>query len=105
MTHPDRRKFLLRSVQAAGMLAASGLLDRNSAAAAILRDATAAPVYTRRNIYCLNAYSSDIVAYKAAITAMKALPATNGTSWLAQANIHGAFAPPPGMIADACQHG
>jgi hypothetical protein len=101
----NRRRFLVRSLESAGMLAASGLLDRNSAAAAILRDVTAAPIYTRRNIYCLNAYSSEVVAYKAAITAMQALPATNGRSWMAQANIHGAFAPPAGMIADACEHG
>jgi hypothetical protein len=62
-------------------------------------------VLMRRNVYCLAATSSPIAAYRAAITAMKALPATNGTSWLAQANIHGSFSPPPAMITSACQHG
>jgi tyrosinase len=44
-------------------------------------------------------------AYKKGVTEMRSRPATDPTSWLAQANIHGAFSPPPGMIADACQHG
>jgi len=35
---------------------------------------------------------------------MQALPDTNGVSWMAQANIHGTFTPPPGMITAACQH-
>jgi len=80
--------------------------------------------YVRRNVYCLNSYSPEIVAYKKAIAVMRARPATDPTSWQAQANIHGAFTPdpahgivnvcppattadfvaPPGMIASVCRH-
>jgi tyrosinase len=104
MENMDRREWLIAALGSAGLLGASGLFNRNSAYASILAEATA-QVYTRRNVYCLSATSREIVSYKAAITAMRALPATNGTSWMAQANIHGTFAPPPGMITDACQHG
>ena len=100
----DRRDFVAAALGGVGLLGASALLGSNAAAASILREA-AATVYTRRNVYCLNAYSPEIVAYKTGISAMKALPATNGTSWLAQANIHGAIVPPAGMIANACEHG
>lgn len=81
--------------------------------------------HIRRNVYCLTASSPEIRAYKRAITAMRARPATDPTSWQAQSNIHGAFRPNPGagivnrcppasvadfmalpgMIANACQHG
>ncbi len=103
MTDMGRRDFLITALGSAGLLGASGLLDTNSAYGAILREVNG-QVFTRRNVYCLRARSREIVAYKAAITAMKALPATNGTSWVAQANIHGASAAPAGMIASACQH-
>ncbi|MFN2397738.1 MAG: tyrosinase family protein [Gemmatimonadaceae bacterium] len=100
----DRRDFMIAALGGAGLLGASGLLGTSSALASILPEATAT-VYTRRNVYCLNAYSREIVAYKAAINAMRALPDTNGISWMAQANIHGATAPPAGMITDVCEHG
>ncbi|NUO64667.1 MAG: hypothetical protein HOQ12_06860 [Gemmatimonadaceae bacterium] len=98
-----RRDFLFAAVGSAGLLGASGLLDRASAYASILAEASA-HVYTRRNVYCLTATSPEIMAYKKAIGLMRALPATNAVSWLAQANIHGAFGPPARMIANACQH-
>jgi len=98
-----RRDFLFAAVSGAGLLGASGLLDRNSAYASLLSDA-GAHVYTRRSVYCLTDTSPEIVAYRKAITTMRALPATNPVSWLAQANIHGAFSPPAGMIANACRH-
>ncbi len=79
--------------------------------------------FIRRNVYCLNAYSPEIMAYKRAIQVIRGRPATDPTSWQAQSNIHGAFKPdpangivnycqggpanfvaPPGMIADACRH-
>lgn len=63
-----------------------------------------AQVRLRRNVYCLGNSSPQIVAYRNAIAVMKARPATNGTSWIAQANIHGAASAPSGMIANACQH-
>lgn len=104
MADMRRRDFLITALSSAGLLGASGLLDRNSAYADILRDVRS-QVFTRRNVYCMRAHTREIVSYKAAITAMMALPNTNGTGWDAQANIHGASAPPAGMIANACQHG
>ena len=98
-----RRDFLFAAVGSAGLLGASGLLERGSAYASLLSEASA-HVYTRRNVYCLTATSPEIVAYKKAIAVMQALPATNPLRWLAQANSHGAVSPPAGMIANACQH-
>jgi hypothetical protein len=63
-----------------------------------------AAVRFRRNVYCLSATSATITAYRTAVQTMKSRPATNPTSWTAQANIHGAFSPPAGMIANACRH-
>lgn len=103
MPDMNRRDFLVAAVGSAGLLGASGLLDRSSAYAEILAE-TSAHVYSRRNVYCMTAGSREIIAYSAAIKAMKALPATNPVSWLAQANIHGAVTPPSGMITNACQH-
>lgn len=60
--------------------------------------------FVRQNVYCMTSYSPALVAYKNAINAMSAKPATDPTSWLAQANIHGTYSPPAGMITDACQH-
>src|ERR1051326_4737983 len=103
MSDMKRRDFLLAAVGSAGLLGASGLLDRSSAYAEILAKSSA-HVHRRRNVYCMTAHARDIVAYSNAIRAMKAPPATNPVSWLAQANIHGAFTSPAGMIANACQH-
>ncbi len=43
---------------------------------------------TRKNIANLSATDPVVVTYKAAVAAMKALPASNPISWQAQANIH-----------------
>lgn len=105
MNDMDRRDFLT------GLLGGVTLVSGFSfprVAEAIERFAPAAvpsAVVLRRNIYCLTTNSPDIVAYRAAITVMKSRPATDPTSWLAQANIHGAFNAPGGMIANACEHG
>jgi len=103
MEDMDRRDFMAAALGGVTFLGASGFLGRNPAIAAVLSEA-ATQVYTRRNVYCLTAASPEIVAYKTAIQAMQALPDTNGVSWMAQANIHGTFTPPPGMITAACQH-
>ena len=103
MTDMDRRDFLLASVVGSATLLGfndspvSRVLER-------LRASTAQQVVVRKNIYCLTASSPDIVAYRSAINTMRSRPATDPTSWLAQANIHGSFSPPPGMITDACEH-
>jgi hypothetical protein len=66
----------------------------------------------RRNIYSL--YNSDpnhptIQAYRQAVSVMKGLPASDPTSWLYQANIHGTNTPvgswPAGAPWSTCDHG
>jgi tyrosinase len=103
MNNMDRREFLVAALGSASLLGASRLWGDSLVHPSIQPDAIA-QVYTRRNIYCLNAGSPEIRAYRTAIKAMQQLPDTDGTSWLAQANIHGALTPPPGMITDVCQH-
>lgn len=119
-----RRTFI-----SSGLFGGIGLLSagRYSNPDPLIEESTsaAAAAHIRRNVYCLTASSPEIRAYRKAITAMRARPATDPTSWQAQSNIHGAFRPnpgagiinicpptssadfvaPPGMIADACQHG
>ena len=50
---------------------------------------------TRRNIAALSPTDPIVTAYRAAVAAMKALPASNPISWVAQANIHN----------NSCPHG
>jgi hypothetical protein len=66
----------------------------------------------RRNIYSL--YNSDpnhptIQAYRQAVSVMKGRPASDPTSWLYQANIHGTNTPvgswPAGAPWSTCDHG
>jgi len=97
MAEMDRREFVVATV---GFGLAACLSGRDVWASVV-----PAPPKTRPNIYCLHANSPILKAYKKGIEEMRSRPATDPTSWLAQANIHGAFSPPPGMIADACQHG
>lgn len=109
MTGPmHRREFLRASLGSAGLIGASGLLDRSSAYAEMLR-ALQPAVGMRRNVYCLTASSREIVSYKAAVAAMTALDANldtthDGTAWTAQANLHGATDPVGGMLTDRCVH-
>lgn len=119
MREIGRREFT------AGALAGLGILLPRPAAPYVITRSRQLPAYRyRKNVYCLTAYSPEIRAYKKAIEVMRARPATDGTSWQAQANIHGAFRPnppagivnacppatsadmvaPPGMIADVCRH-
>ena len=66
----------------------------------------------RRNIYSLynsNPNHPTILAYAQAVSVMKGRPASDATSWLYQANIHGTNAPvggwPPGAPWSTCDHG
>ena len=61
-------------------------------------------IFVRPNLNSLNANSPDIVAYKAGINAMKALPASNPLSWNTWANIHGSPSG-TGALWNTCQHG
>jgi len=62
-------------------------------------------MHVRHNVYCLNPRSREIRSYAKAVAVMQARPTTDPTSWTAQAAIHGTFAPTPGMIVNACEHG
>lgn len=93
MDDMNRRDFVataLAGLTAAGTLAPSA--------------ADARQVLQRRNVYCLSATGAELGAYAKAVQVMKARPATDPTSWIAQANIHGTAAPQAGMISNACQH-
>src|SRR5437867_4450868 len=65
----------------------------------------------RRNIYSLynsNPNHPTIQAYRQGVAQMKTRSATDPTSWLYQANIHGTFAPTPwpaGAPWATCNHG
>lgn len=100
----DRREFLLATVGGIGLLGAS-TLSIPSQALASLADSSTEQNYVRRNIYCLDSCSKTILSYSRAVKVMRSRPATNPRSWVAQANIHGAFSPPGGMIANVCEHG
>jgi tyrosinase len=97
MSAIDRRAFVSTTAATLGALTTPRWLAG--------RRLAQAGTFVRRNVYCLGEYSREILAYKHAIEVMRGRPATDPTSWQAQANIHGALAAPPGMIADACQHG
>jgi tyrosinase len=60
-------------------------------------------VGVRKNVYSLTA--AEITAIKNGIAAMKALPATDKTSWTYQAAIHGTYARPLQPSWNSCQHG
>ena len=122
--HPIARRTFISSGFFGGLgLLSAGKYSRAFEEIAIQPQPTAA-TFIRRNVYCLTASSPEIRAYKKAITAMRARPTTDPTSWQAQSNIHAAFRPnlpngiinicppttsadlvaPPGMIANACRH-
>ena len=63
----------------------------------------AAPV-VRRDIGGLSASDPIITGYKTAVTAMKALPATDPRSWSYQAAIHGTYATPSHTAWNTCEH-
>lgn len=101
MEDMNRREFFLTTVGGLGLLGYGALgVGRTP-----VGPAGDAAIALRRNIYCLTDASPALVAYRKAIQVMRAKPATDPTSWLAQANIHGAFSAPAGMLANVCQHG
>jgi len=61
------------------------------------------PSFIRKNVNSLTL--SEVNALKAGITAMKALPVTDKTSWAFQANIHGTVPFISNPSWNACQHG
>jgi hypothetical protein len=97
MAEMNRREFVVATLS----VGLAGCLNTREAWSA----AVPPPPKIRQNIYCLHPNSPVLKAYKKGVTEMRSRPATDPTSWIAQANIHGAFSPPPGMIANVCQHG
>ncbi|HEY0155871.1 MAG TPA: tyrosinase family protein [Thermoanaerobaculia bacterium] len=94
----SRRKFLTRgAIVASAVIAGPTLFD--------IEELFAQTTFTRRNVGSLTASSSAIVGYKRAINAMRALPASNPTSWAYQAAIHGTTVMPARTAWNTCQHG
>ncbi|HEX3152229.1 MAG TPA: tyrosinase family protein [Gemmataceae bacterium] len=88
-----RRKFLATAgATASGFLCLPG-------------DALGQPgsVRTRRSVFSLTAPIAD---YRTGVGVMKTRSATDPTSWIYQANMHGTYtAPPAGALWNQCQHG
>ena len=116
MADIDRRDFLLAALSGLGGLGLAGCADDTGVLgpaaqrAAMLSEPVPAQkiclnVRTRKNIYCLNASSPDVVSYCTAVAVMKARPASDPTSWQAQRAIHWTIGIPPTAIYDQCQHG
>ena len=62
----------------------------------------------RRDIYSLQSDGPEVTALKAGVSTMKSRPASDPTSWLFQANIHGTDDAVPDGASDVwntCQHG
>lgn len=81
MTNFDRRSFLIRTVAMTSSLPFS-----------IVRGQTT-PVRVRRNVNELAVDDPIILSYKKAVEVMKARPANDPTSWIAQADIHRKLCP------------
>jgi hypothetical protein len=62
-------------------------------------------IYVRRNIYFLKPTSPDLIAYKKGVEVMKSRPASDPTSWVYQAAIHGTFDMTNNTAWNSCQHG
>ena len=78
--HLKRRDFL-KTTAAAGSL----LILSSEEVFALIQNG----IFVRQNVNTLGPNSPDIVAYKAGINAMRALPSTNPLNWNTWANIHG----------------
>ena len=62
----------------------------------------------RRDIYSLQSDGPEVTALRAGVSVMKSRPASDPTSWLFQANIHGTDDAVPDGTSDVwstCQHG
>jgi tyrosinase len=96
MKKHSRRRFIATAGAAASVAILSpSLFDITSVFAA---------PFTRRDIGSLSAGDPIITGYKTAVTAMKALPATDVHSWSYQAAIHGTFASSSHAAWNTCEH-
>lgn len=97
MATTTRRRFLTRSAIAAGaVIAGPTLFD--------IEELLAQPSFVRPDVF-LPAAVPHLNAYKTAIKAMRALPASNPVSWAYQAAIHGTTMSPAKVAWNTCQHG
>jgi hypothetical protein len=92
-----RRRFL----RTAGAAASVAILGQSLSGGGA---ALPAPTFVRRDIGGLSASDRVIVSYRKAITAMKALPASDPRSWTYQAAIHGTLLSPPQTAWNTCEH-
>src|ERR1041384_3880712 len=92
----SRRRFLT-SAGAASLAAFGGSL--------ISDEAFASTIGVRRNLGNMTASDPVLQAYRRAIKAMKALPASDPRSWSYQAAIHGTTVTPAQTAWNTCQHG
>ena len=97
------------------MLTRRTMIGGTGAAAALLGAGAAGgqpvgrpPVLIRRSVYGLPAGSTALADYAKAVGVMRARPASDPTSWVFQAAIHGSNGAVPPAFADtwnSCQHG
>lgn len=114
MADMDRRDFLLAALSGLGGLGLAGcadvpgLLDAGGRAEQIDTSSQIAKicmnVRTRKNIYCLNESSPDLIAYRAGVAAMKARSASLGNSWQAQRALHYTVGASATAIFNKCEH-
>jgi len=97
-TQTTRRSFLKKT----GTVVSLAFLGQTLIPA---EHASAASLFVRRNVGGMNAFDPVITAYQKAVTAMRALPASDPRSWTYQAAIHGTIAGPPQTAWNTCQHG
>src|SRR5262245_24057942 len=62
-------------------------------------------VYLRREINTLALDGPEIAAFRKGVQVMKSRPASDPTSWIYQANIHGTYDKPALPAWNTCQHG
>ena len=69
-------------------------------------DTTGQPqVFTRPNVGKLDPGGPEIAALRKGVETMKSRPASDPTSWLYQANMHGTYDTPALQAWNSCQHG
>ncbi len=96
MSNRRSRRDFLKTTAAAGSLA---ILSPDEVFALLQNG-----IFVRPNVKTLTHNSPDIIALKAGINAMRALPASNPLNWNTFANIHGAPSG-TGPLWNTCQHG
>src|SRR4030095_7761042 len=97
------RRTLLQQAGIAGGLSLFGhpFVESSRAQPAV----SSSPIAVRRDIATLDPNGPEIAALRQGIQVMKSRPASDPTSWLYQANIHGTYDTPSQAGWNQCQHG